>query len=114
MTDTMGRTILAGVLAVGVLALAEGTSAFGQLRFEAEDYSTPTDAWLKDKDSPDRWTLWSTDQDADKKWSGGVVLRSPAVKADRATPEEGAPPLHTVLTGIPKGVYDVRIKSGRV
>ena len=37
-------------------------------------------------------TLWSTDKDAHKKWSGGVVLQSPVVKQDRATPEEGALP----------------------
>jgi rhamnogalacturonan endolyase len=96
------------------MALNAGPVAHGQLRFEAEEYSTPRDAWLKDKASPDRWMLWSTDRDAEKKWSGGVVLRSPPVMADRAAPEEGAPPLHTVLTGIPKGVYNVQIKSGRV
>ncbi len=114
MTRAMRRMFLAWILAGGVFALAEAPNASAQLRFEAEDYSTPADAWLKDKDSPDRWTLWSTDRDADKKWSGGVVLRSPGVMADRATPAEGAPPLHTVLTGIPKGVYNVRIKGGRV
>ncbi|MBM3859341.1 MAG: hypothetical protein FJ395_06790 [Verrucomicrobia bacterium] len=90
------------------------TAAHGQLRFEAEDYSSPRDAWLKDKTAPNRWMLWSTDKDADKKWSGGIVLKSPMVMADRATPEDGAPPLHTVLTGIPKGVYNIQIKCGRV
>ena len=108
------RTVLILLLVGAVMALNAGPVAYGQLRFEAEDYSTPRDAWLKDKASPDRWMLWSTDRDAEKKWSGGVVLRSPPVMADRAAPEEGAPPLHTVLTGIPKGVYNVQIKSGRV
>jgi len=27
------------------------------LVFEAEDWSEPKDAWLKDKDTPDRWNL---------------------------------------------------------
>ena len=42
------------------------------LVYEAEDYTTPKDAWLKDKTSPDRWNRWSTDVDAHRKWSGGV------------------------------------------
>ena len=86
-----------------------------QLRFETEDYTTPQDAWQKDKFSETKWNLWSTDKDALKKWSGGgVVLQSPRVMQDRDTPEAGAPPLHTRLTGIPKGVYDIEIKCTRV
>ncbi|MCC7492553.1 MAG: hypothetical protein IT204_09415 [Fimbriimonadaceae bacterium] len=84
-----------------------------ELRFEAEAWSTPTTAWLANKDAPDRWNLWSTDVDAEKKWSGGVVLRAPVVNADRATPEEGAPVLHTRLTGLKPGRYDVELKVGR-
>ena len=68
----------------------------GPLVFEAEAWSTPTDAWVKDKPGLEgKWNLWSTDADAQKKWSGGVVLQSTAVKEDRRTHEEGAPPLHT-------------------
>ena len=51
----------------------------------------------------------STDRYAHKKWSGGVVLQSPIVRQDRATPEEGAPPLHTRITGIPAGTYAVEL-----
>ncbi|MCX7886016.1 MAG: hypothetical protein N3B01_02000 [Verrucomicrobiae bacterium] len=105
------KRMLFALLAATAFSMAV---AHGQLRFEAEDYSSPRDAWLKDKIAPNRWTLWSTDKDADKKWSGGVVLRSPPVMADRATPDDGAPPLHTVLTDIPNGVYNIRIKCGRV
>lgn len=101
-------------VAAVALVLNTGATALAQLRFEPEDYSSPRDAWLKDKTTADRWMLWSTDRDADKKWTRGIVLKSPPVTADRATPEEGAPPLHTVLTGIPKGHYHVEIKSGRV
>lgn len=97
--------LLLGVLLIGYGAIA----APAELRFEAEEYSTPGDAWLVDQSAPDRWTLWSTDIDAQKKWSGGVVLRSPVAVEDRATGEEGAPVLHTVLTGIPAGFYDVDI-----
>lgn len=86
---------------------------FTPLVYEAEAYTTPKDAWIADKAAPDHWTLWSTDSDAARKWSGGVVLRSPEVLQDRATPEEGAPPLHTRITGIPSGRYEVEIKLGR-
>ncbi|HPA18407.1 MAG TPA: silent information regulator protein Sir2 [Verrucomicrobiae bacterium] len=88
-------------------------ASFAPLVYEAEDYTTPKDAWQADKSSADHWNLWSTDSDAQKKWSGGVVLQSPVVKQDRVSPEEGAPPLHTRITGIPNGRYEVEIRIGR-
>ena len=91
------------VMAISTCALA----APGELRFEAEEWSTPADAWLTNESAADKWTLWSTDIDADQKWSGGVVLRAPTVVEDRARPEDGAPALHTRLTSVPAGVYDV-------
>jgi rhamnogalacturonan endolyase len=110
----MQKTWLVRVLvAVGLAATAMVGLAAETLRFEAEDCVENRDAMLRDKAAPNRWMLWSTDHNAQKKWSGGVVLKSPEVKADRATPEEGAPPLHLVLKGIPKGTYDLRLKRGR-
>lgn len=97
------------------LLLAAGSTATAQLRFEAEDYTEPKTAWQTDKFSETKWNLWSTDRDAKAKWSEGIVLQSPRVMEERATPEEGAPPLHTHLTGIPKGIYTIEMKSvGRV
>ncbi len=84
-----------------------------ELKFEVEEYTTPTSAWQVNKFSEDHWNLWSTDQNAAAKWSGGVVLQSPIVKADRATPEEGAPVLHTVITGLPNGPYEVSMNGSR-
>jgi hypothetical protein len=83
------------------------------LRFEAEAYATPTDAWQANKFSNSKWNLWSTDENAKQKWSGGVVLQSPVVKADRKTGEEGAPVLHMVLTDIPSGIYDIYMNGTR-
>lgn len=101
-------------LPLAVVLLSLGLSgAQAPLTFEAEDWSEPKDAWVPNKDVPGKWNLWSTDVDADKKWSGGVVLRGPILTADLATPEEGAPPLHTRITGIPAGTYDVSVKVGR-
>jgi hypothetical protein len=85
-----------------------------RLVFEAEEVSSPSSAWVRDKHGPDRWNLWSTDKDAATKWSGGVVLQSPVVKADRATPEEGAPPLKVTIPGLKPGRYSVELKTGRV
>ncbi len=90
-------------------------SAQDGLRFEAEDWTEPKDAWQVNQPSETKWNLWSTDQDAAKKWSGGVVLQSPRVMANRQTGEEGAPVLHTVITGIPAGLYDVDLgPTGRI
>ncbi len=84
-------------------------AAPGELRFEAEAWSSPTDAWITEDSAADKWTLWSTDVDAEVKWSGGVVLRSPTAVEDRARPEDGASALHTRIAGIPPGVYDVEL-----
>jgi len=94
-----------------LVCLAAGQAQ--ELKFEAEAWTTPTTAWQVDKFGDDHWNLWSTDQDAARKWSGGIVLQSPVVKADRARPEDGAPPLHTVITGLPNGKYDVSMNGSR-
>jgi len=95
------------------VSLANNLGAAEPLRYEAEDWTGPKDAWRENKYSESRWNLWSTDKDAHRKWSEGIVLQSPRVTQERATPQEGAPPLHTRVTGIPKGKYDVEIKIGR-
>ncbi len=94
----------------GAVSAADGRRP---LTFEAETVSGPADAWLVDKGSRDRWNLWSQDKDAARKWSGGTVLQSPPVMADRASPAEGAPPLHTRLTGLPNGRYLVELRMSR-
>jgi rhamnogalacturonan endolyase len=98
-----------GLVLFGLWSLAGIASAQEPLRFEAENVTQPTDAWDVNKFSNDKWNLWSTDKDAEKKWSGGVVLQSPRVMKDRATPEEGAPVLHTHVKDIVPGEYYVDI-----
>ncbi|MBN1347078.1 MAG: silent information regulator protein Sir2 [Phycisphaerae bacterium] len=109
---------LAVLLSVFVWYLTPSTVTADErktLIFEVEDYTTPKDAWETNKFSETKWNLWSTDKEADKKWSGGVVLQSPRVLKDRDKPEDGAPPLHTHITGIPKGRWDVSLGNvGRV
>jgi hypothetical protein len=97
------------------LLMVSCLSAQDVLRFEAENWTTPKDAWEVNGHSDTKWNLWSTDKDAKKKWSQGVVLQSPRVMENRKTGEEGAPVLHTVITGIPKGSYDVDLgTTGRI
>lgn len=79
--------------------------------FEAEEIAGPKDAWRRDDRVADRWTLWTKEADIDKKRSRGAVMASPAVAKDRATPEEGAPPLHCVVTNLAPGAYGVFISA---
>jgi rhamnogalacturonan endolyase len=104
--------LLCGWLAA-FLAGANAACPAQALRFEAEDCVVNTEVVLKDKAAPHGWMLWSTDRDAQRKWSGGVVLKSPPVAADRATPEDGAAPLHLKLKNIPAGTYDLRVRRSR-
>ena len=97
-------------LAMYCLGIGAGVASAQQpLRFEAEDVSEPSSAWSVNKYSDDKWNLWSTDKDAERKWSEGVVLQSPRVLSDRPTPEAGAPPLHTVIRDVSPGKYFVEI-----
>lgn len=98
---------------IGGWSFGQLPTDFTPLVFEAEDYVVNKDAWLRDKVTAERWNLWSTDVDAQRKWSGGVVLQSPPVRADRSAAHEGVPPLHTRITGIPRGRYEVELRIGR-
>ncbi len=105
--------ILVILLVWSSMAWGQLPASFETLIYEAEDYTTPKDAWREDESTTTHWNLWSTDTDAERKWSGGVVLQSPQVKQDRATAAEGVPPLFTHVTGIPAGRYEVEVKLGR-
>jgi hypothetical protein len=70
--------------------------------YEVEDWSSPH-AWLTNQVSATKWRLWTTEGKG--KRSRDASLTTPKVERDRATPEDGAPPLHTHITGIPRGVY---------
>lgn len=78
------------------------------LVFEVEDWSKPKKAWCVNDDAQGtRWNLWTTEEDVWSKRSNGQSLKTPVVKADRKTPDEGAPVLHTRIKGIPRGFYQV-------
>ena len=90
---------------------AEPAPGEGVLVFEVEDWTEPKSAWRENADAPDRWNLWTAEPEVDRKRSRGGSLRSPTVVADRASPEEGAPVLHTRITGIPTGLYRVSLSD---
>ncbi len=98
----------AAIICLG-LSWCAFAQAEGPIRFEAETITGPQDAWNVDKFTADKWNLWSTDQDAAKKWSGGIVLQSPRVLQDRDRPEDGAPVLHSVVKDLAPGKYYVTI-----
>ncbi len=101
---------LAVLLTVATLGPVTAVTPPG-LVFEAEDISEPRDAWLLNRRTPDHWMLWTDEQDIANKRSGKAVLASPAVTTDRATPEEGAPPLHSRVTGLAPGAYQVYVSA---
>lgn len=101
---------LAGLLVVwlaatGAHAQSTNTSFRGLpgLIYEVEDWTTPRDGWLTNRVTPNKWRLWTTEGPG--KRSRDAALVSPVIEKDRATPEAGAPALHTHITGIPAGVY---------
>ena len=79
--------------------------------YESEAIATPETAWKLNKPSADHWMLWTKEQDIERKRSGGAVLASPAAAADRASPEEGAPPLHSVVADLEPGTYRVYVSN---
>lgn len=80
------------------------------LVYKAEEWTGPADLIVKDQWRPNRWNLWTKETPP---WSRGIILAAPSVPKDRATPEEGAPVLHTHLTGIPAGLYLVSVEHQR-
>lgn len=106
----MNSRLVMMLLASGLASPAWSAS----MRWEAEDLVVNPEAYRTDSRAVDHWNLWSTDQDAATKWSGGVVLQSPLVKADRSDPAAGAPPLHLRVEDLADGEYGLSMKIGRV
>ncbi len=113
MSRTLCRWALAAVCAAAVgwkERAAGGVPAEGII-VEAEDIARPVDAWRRDERVVDRWMLWTREADIEKKRSRGAVMASPSVAKDRASPAEGAPPLHCVVTNLPPGPYRIYVSG---
>ena len=70
------------IMVLGVQACSLAAAGV-PLRFEVEKNTEPGDVWSVDGDSPGKGNLLSKDKDADKGWSGSVVLVSPRVRGGR-------------------------------
>ena len=79
--------------------------------YESEAIASPESAWLLDEGAPDKWMLWTKEEDIDKKRSGGAVLANPPVSEDRTAPDEGAPMLHCVVEDLEPGTYIVYLSN---
>ncbi len=96
-------SIAAAVLAQTAAAQTANHRGLPGRLYEAEDWTAPHDGWLTNQTSQTKWRLWTTEGKG--KRSRDASLTSPVIKADRATPEDGAPVLHTHITGIARGLY---------
>ena len=81
------------------------------LVYQSEKIAEPASAWIKDRGTPDHWNLWTKEAQIEKKRSGGAVLASPGVKADRDSPAQGAPPLHCAVRDLPPGWFQVFVSA---
>ena len=95
------------LLVMGMIAGRAGAVEPAGIVYQSEAISQPADAWQLNRGGPARWMLWTQEEDIERKRSGGAVLASPSVAADRSSPEEGAPPLHSLVTDLKPGLYQV-------
>jgi PcRGLX-like N-terminal RIFT barrel domain len=100
--------VIAGCLLLAVAA--QGREVPGII-YESEAISTPDTAWQLNRRTSDHWMLWTTEDDIEHKRSGGAVLASPHVAKDRERPEDGAPPLHSVVADLKPGTYRVYVSN---
>ena len=79
------------------------------LVYEVEDWSEPKDAMKLNQPGASNWQIWTKEDDVIHKRSNGASVTTPTLPmgADREKPEDGAPVLHTKITGIPAGRYRV-------
>ena len=72
--------------AAGIGVCAEAAPV--EQRFEAENVLANPEVLLRNKQQKGSWNLWSTDVDAAKKWSGGIVLQGNVIEKDAAPEPE--------------------------
>jgi len=101
--------------AFGMFVLVSGAAvaaAPAEQRFEAENVLVNSDAIQPNTSRKGIWNLWSTDKDAAKKWSEGVVIQGNAVMAD-CKPGENMPVLKFRIPVTEAGTYNLNIAVGR-
>jgi hypothetical protein len=79
------------------------------LVYEVEDWTEPKDAMKLNQPGASNWQIWTKEIDVIHKRSNGASVTTPVlpIDVDREKAEDGAPVLHTKITGIPAGRYRV-------
>lgn len=90
--------------AAGIGVCAEAAPV--EQRFEAENVLANPEVLLRNKQQKGSWNLWSTDVDAAKKWSGGIVLQGNVIEKD-AAPGTTVPVLKFRIPVAQDGRYDL-------
>ncbi|MDO4569051.1 MAG: hypothetical protein Q4D38_01540 [Planctomycetia bacterium] len=104
----MKRLLLILLVFCANLACGQEKKYVEGLVYEAEDWSEPKDAMKLNQPGKGNWQIWTKEESVEKKRSRGASVTTPKLPdVDRETPEDGAPVLHTRITGIPKGTYQV-------
>ena len=106
MKKWMGVASLAAIAGIGAAA------APVEQRFEAENVLANPEAVVRNSQQKGRWNLWSTDVDAMKKWSGGVVLQGNVISED-AVPGTNVPVLKFRIPVAQNGNYDLKAQVTR-
>lgn len=106
MKKWMGVASLAAIAGIGAAA------APVEQRFEAEKVLANPEAVVRNSQQKGRWNLWSTDVDAMKKWSGGVVLQGNVISED-AAPGTNVPVLKFRIPVAQDGNYDLKAQVTR-
>lgn len=96
--------------AAGIGVCAEAAPV--EQRFEAESVLANPEVMLRNKQQKGSWNLWSTDVDAAKKWSGGVVLQGNVIAKD-AAPGTTVPVLKFRIPVAQDGRYDLKAQITR-
>lgn len=89
-----------------------GVAAADEAPLEAENFIVNRGQAMVDRLEPGKWNIWSKDHDALKKWSGGVVLQSNPVMADRKVEEAAILQFKLPVKG--DAPVNVRGKVGRL
>ena len=103
-------TILPVLAAAGMTAGVAAAPV--EQRFEAENVLTNPEVLVRNKQQKGSWNLWSTDVDAFKKWSGGVVLQGNVISAD-AAPGTTVPVLKFRIPVSQDGKYNLKVRLSR-
>ena len=75
------------------------------LFYQIEDWAQPKDAWVEDQIDPRKWSLTRESGPHSRTNNHELALQGPAESGPHTARQEGAPPLHVQIKGVPAGIY---------